>query len=128
MKRITILIMAAWTLAVALMIAQTLLPKSSAAAQAPKARQQWEYASLVFGDTALDLHWQAGKTTLVSPGNVKKPDPDRSINALYQQLGGKQEATTLGALLDLIGQDGWELVTYAHPPGAQSWMFKRPSQ
>ena len=129
MKRITIpLLLVGWTLALALMTAHALLPTSSAGAQVPKARPSWEYASLVWADTALDMHWQDGKRTFRSGGDVTKSDDKRSINELYRQLGGKEQSPTLGTLLNLVGQDGWEMVSYARTSGAQIWMFKRATQ
>jgi hypothetical protein len=127
MKRMTIpVLLLAWTLVLAAMTGHAVLPTSSAVAQAAKARQQWEYASVIVADAAGDVHWQTGKTTRSSPGDVSKPDPSRGVNDLYRQLGGKEEAPTLGMLLNLIGQDGWEMVSYTRPPGVQTWMFKRP--
>ena len=129
MKRMTIpLLLLVGTLALAVLTGQSLLPTSSATAQGPKARQQWQYASLVIDDAAVGIHWQAGKTTLSSPGDVTKPDLSRSVKDLCRQLGGKEESLTLGTLLNLIGQDSWEMVSYAHTRGAQIWMFKRASQ
>jgi hypothetical protein len=129
MKRMTIpLLLLVWTLALAVLTGQSLLSTSSATAQGPKARQQWQYASLVIDDVAVGIHWQAGKTTLSSSGDVTKPDLSRSAKEVSRKLGGKEESTTLGMLLNLIGEDGWEMVSYAHPSGAQVWMFKRPNQ
>ncbi len=126
MKRVAISVfLLAWTLGLATMTGQSLIPSTGAAGQAAKTRQVWEYASLVVGDTAVDVHWSTGKTTLTSPGDVTKPDLDRSVNEVYPKLGGKEKNATLGMLLNLIGQDGWEMVSYAHPSGAQVWMFKR---
>jgi len=129
MKRLTIpLLLLVWTLGLLAMTAQALLPSDNALAQAPKARQQWEYASLMFEDGAMDLHWRAGKTALDTPGSVTKPDPDRSFKEMYRQLGGKEQNPTLGMILNLIGQDGWEMVSNTHPAGVQIYMFKRASQ
>ena len=129
MKRWTIpLLLLVWTLGLAVMTGQALLPTNNALAQAPKARQQWEHAWLMFEDAAMDLHWRAGKKALDTPGSVTNPDPDRSIKEMYQQLGGKEQNPRLGMLLNLIGQDGWEMVSYTHPSGVQTWMFKRASQ
>jgi hypothetical protein len=98
---------------------------TSSAARTTKTRPQWEYAHLVLGDTAADIYWQTGKATVSSAGDVTKPDPSRSIAALYAQLGGQEENPNLGALLNLIGRDGWEMVSYTRPPGVQTWWFKR---
>ena len=126
MKRMTIpVLLLAWTLGLAVMTGQALLPTSSAAAPATKVRQPWEYASLIVGNLAVDVHWETGKASLSSPGDVKKPDLDRSVNEVYKQMGGKEQSPTLFVLLNLIGLDGWELVSYAHSDGAQVWMFKR---
>ena len=101
MKRMTIpLLLLVWTAALVVVTGPLLLSMSSAGAQAPKARQQWEYAHLVLGDTAADVHWQAGKTTLSGSGDVTKPDPTRSMDGLYRQLGGKVPNPTLGVLLN----------------------------
>lgn len=129
MKRMTIpLLLLVWIAALVVMTGASLLATGSAGADVPKVRQQWEYAYLILGDSAADLHWQAGKTTLSSSGNVNKPDLTRSIGELYLQLGGKEPNPTLGALLNQIGQDGWEMVSYTRPPGVQTWMFKRSRQ
>ena len=129
MKRVTTpLLLLVSTLALVVLTGQSLLPPSSATAQAPKARQQWQYATLIIDDLAVGIHWQTGKTTLCSPGDATKKDLARSVRDLVRQLGSKEESTTLGMLLNLIGQDGWEMVSYAHTSGAQVWMFKRPNQ
>jgi len=125
MKRLIPLLLLACTLALVVPAAPSFLPPGRAAAQAPNARPQWEYASLVIGDAAADVQWQAGGTTLTGPGDVTRPDLDRSVKELYRQLGGRSESPTLGMLLNLIGRDGWEMVSYAHTRGAQVWMFKR---
>jgi hypothetical protein len=126
MKRVTIgLLLLVWTLALTVMTGQALLPANRVGAQAAKVRPKWEYASLVVTDTAAALHWRAGKTTLDGSGDVLKPDLSRGVNEVYRRLGGKDESPTLGMLLDLIGQDGWEMVSYTRPPGVQTWMFKR---
>jgi hypothetical protein len=126
MKRMTIpLLLLVGTVALIVLTGPSLLSPKSTGAEAPKARTQWEYAHLILGDTAADVHWQAGKTTLSSSGDVNKPDPTRSIDELYQKLGGKEPKPTLGVILDQIGQDGWEMVSYVRPPGVQTWMFKR---
>jgi hypothetical protein len=77
---------------------------------------------------AYRLTWRTGKKRLVSES--KTPD----VSKLYKDLAGhdlgKDEKAPFGALLDRIGQDGWELVTYAVEPGPeeylQTWTFKRP--
>jgi len=120
MKRITIPgFLVGFTLGLAAMAGQALLATGTAVVQPAKPRPAWEYGSLVFGETALDLHWQAGKTVLETPGDVIKRDPGPSINELYRKLGGKEENPTLGIILNLIGQDGWELVSFTRPPGVQ---------
>jgi hypothetical protein len=129
MKRLTLpLLLLVCTLAVVVVSAQSLLRTNSAAAQVPKAPTHWEYASLVIGDAAADIDWLAGRTMLKGLGDVARPDLDRSVQSLFRQLGGKGENANLGMLLNLIGRDGWEMVSYSRPPGAQTWMFKRTSQ
>jgi hypothetical protein len=96
-----------------------LLSTNNGGGPVPKARQQWEYAHLVLGDAAADTSWQTGTTTLSGSGDVTNPDPTRTIAELYRQLGGKEGRPTFGLLLDLIGHDGWELVTYTHTRAAQ---------
>ena len=124
MKRTTILLLLlAWILGLAILTGQSL---SSSLAQGPKAPPKWHYATLVIGDSAVDIYWSDGKTKLESPGNVTKPNLDRSLGELYPQLGGKDANPTLGMLLNLIGENGWEMVSYAHTSAAQVWMFKRP--
>jgi hypothetical protein len=126
MKRMTIpLVLLVGTGTLIVLTGASLLSPGSAGAQAPQARPQWEYAHLVLGDTAADVHWQTGKATLSSSRDVSKSDPTRSIDELHRQLGGKEPKPTLGVILDQIGQDGWEMVFYARPPGVQTWMFKR---
>ena len=88
MKRLIPLLLLACTLALVVPAAPSFLPPGRAAAQAPNARPQWEYASLVIGDAAADVQWQAGGTTLTGPGDVTRPDLDRSVKELYRQLGG----------------------------------------
>jgi len=129
MRRVTIpLLLLVWTLTLAIFSGQSLLRLSSATAQAPHAGPRWEYATLVLGDAAVDLNWQAGETSFTGPGDVNKPDLSRSVKVLYRQLGGQDQDPTLGMLLNIIGRNGWEMVSYAHPSGAQVWMFKRTNQ
>lgn len=114
-------------LGVAGMTGQVILSGDIALAQPAKVRHQWGYASLVIGDAAGDVHWQTGNTTKSSQGDVTKPDPSRGINELYRQLGGKEQNPTFGMLLDVIGQEGWEMVSYTRPSGIQTYIFKRPT-
>ncbi len=126
MKRVTMLLLLLTGAGAAVAVTVSFLPTNRVDAQPPKARPQWEYARLVEGAAAADYIWSTGKTTLRAPGDVAKPDPDRAIGELYRQLGGKEQGPTFGKLLDLIGQDGWELVSYSSSGAANTWTFKRP--
>jgi hypothetical protein len=71
----------------------------------------WSYARLVInGDTVL---WHAGENNL-------DPEP-LTLEAQYRRLGGNFRPN-LTNLLNLIGQDGWELVA----TNETIWTFKRP--
>jgi len=126
MKRFTMPLILVCTVAVIATGASLL--SSGALAQGQKVRQQWEYANLVIGDQAEQVLWQAGKTTLGTVGDATKPQSGRGLDDLFHQMGGKEANPTLGMVLNLIGQDGWEMVSYARPPGVQTWVFKRSIQ
>jgi hypothetical protein len=122
---------------VAATVAGNLLPIGlDARAQAPRATQKWEYATLFEFYTAdpatYRLVWRTGKKRV----EVEAKTIPEGISKLNKALGvagpgGKDVQAPFGALLDRIGQDGWELVT--HSPSfprwdnSQSWIFKRPA-
>ena len=96
-------------------------------AQVPKGHQTWEYATLYLGDASVpQTVWYTGKTTITSTEKALSRDTTVGVNELYHKLGGKEETATLGVLLNHIGQDGWELVTYSRSSDSQHWAFKRP--
>ena len=129
MKRLLIPSLLVSILALAVIAAQVMFPAANALAQAPKARQSWEYAYLVIGDASVPkVLWMAGKTSLASSENQITADYGPGISELYRQLGGKEQAASLGVFLNHLGQDGWELVSYTNPTGAQRWWFKRARQ
>ena len=118
--------------------ANLLSPASKAAAQPPKVTQKWEYATLSYqeavngGAVGSSLSWRTGKKTYHAGFEDGQPLPFVKLN---KELGGKEDSVSLGALLDRIGQDGWELATHAMtiaPKGTamilQTWTFKRPVQ
>ena len=114
-------------------------PATKAAAQLPKVEQKWEYATLSYqelvnGAVGISLSWRTGKKTFHAGFQMDQPSPFAKLN---KELGGKEDSVSLGALLDRIGQDGWELATHAMTiaPNAlgtpmifQIWTFKRPVQ
>lgn len=101
---------------------------NNAVAQVPKGRQGWEYATLYMGDASVpQIVWGTGKVTVASSEPNISRDQAPGINELYRKLGGKKETATTGMLLDHIGQDGWELVSYTRSSGSQNWIFKRPA-
>lgn len=110
-----------------------LWPMMNAEAQAPKARQQWEYATLSseHGDRHASATWSTGKKTLHATWEAGKDQP-LPLSKLNKDLGGKEKDAHEGVLLDRIGQDGWELVchtrTEGRPRDIQTWTFKRPAQ
>jgi hypothetical protein len=103
-----------------------------AGAERPKGVQKWEYATLtqVFPPRAVDPYhvtWRTGKQRL----EAKTRTAQEGVASLNQQLRGTDLGgrPPFGALLDRIGQEGWELVTYTErgPEGnTQTWTFKRP--
>jgi hypothetical protein len=102
----------------AVAVAWHLLPtRIQAGAEPPKGRQKWEYATLIEANppapASYSLIWRTGKTRLVA----QSKDPQVALSALIKELGGealggKDERSPVGVLLDQIGQDGWELVTH----------------
>lgn len=73
-------------------------------------RSSWEYARMVLNDDV--VAWQGGETNV---------DPEAvTLETLYRRLGGKFRPN-LTNLLNLLGRDGWELVT----TDETVWTFKR---
>jgi hypothetical protein len=118
--------------------ANLLSPATKAAAQRPKVTQKWEYATLSYreavngGAVGSSLSWRTAKKTYYAGFEEGQPLPFAKLN---KELGGKEDSVSLGALLDRIGQDGWELATHAMtiaPKGTamllQTWTFKRRVQ
>ena len=122
-------------------VAWNLLPTAThAGAEPPKGRQKWEYATLAEvsapafppAQASYRLAWRTGKKGLIMESQTRQ----EGISKLYKDLAGhdlgKDEKAPFGALLDRIGQDGWELVTLFRggTPGqggdTQTWTFKRP--
>jgi hypothetical protein len=129
MKRLLIPSLLVSILGLAMIAPQVMFHADNAVAQAPKGRQSWEYAYLVIGDASVPkVIWMAGKTSLASSENQITPDYGPGINELYRQLGGKEQAASLGEFLNHLGRDGWELVSYTNSTGAQRWWFKRARQ
>ena len=105
-----------------------------AGAQPPRGRQKWEYATLIQvfpkAQPAYRGIWRTGKKRLVA----ETRDIFEGVSRIYKDLAGhdlgKDEKAPFGALLDRIGHDGWELVTYAPQPSpegnTETWTFKRP--
>lgn len=102
-------------LAVAAMLAeaQDTSNQKDAPVSAVQARPSWEYARLVLNDSV--AAWQAGETNV---------DPEAlRLEALYRRLGGTFRPN-LTNLLNLVGRDGWELVS----TDETVWTFKRHRQ
>ncbi len=116
-------------------VAWNLLPTGMhAGAQPPKGRQKWEYGTLtqVFpkAQPSYRITWRTGKKRLVAESKTALEGVSKVYKGLAGRDLGKDEKAPFGALLDRIGQDGWELVTYMPEPGpegnTQTWTFKRP--
>jgi len=102
-------------LAVAAMLAeaQNTSNQKDAPVSAVQARPSWEYARLVLNDSV--AAWQAGETNV---------DPEAlRLEPLYRRLGGTFRPN-LTNLLNLVGRDGWELVS----TDETVWTFKRQRQ
>lgn len=81
---------------------------------------KWKYGSLIF--TSETNTWATGTES------IHADDPEK----LIKKLGGKvarNQLTHIPALLDLLGQKGWELVDVdSHPDRAtEAYFFKRPA-
>jgi hypothetical protein len=108
-----------------------LSPLMNACAQAFKVGQKWEYAVLFYHDDrdfGSYATWTTGKKNLGA--QRKKEEEPPPFSKLFKDLGGKEKGGSKAELLDLIGQDGWELVSYTRTEEARSrtetWTFKRP--
>src|SRR5207249_23645 len=99
----------------------------------PKTGLKWEYATLSYDEPITDYGsiatWTTRKKILGARWEKDQPHPFDKLN---KDLGGKEEAASIGVLLDRIGQDGWELATHAVRTTPhrkiQTWTFKRPVQ
>jgi len=81
---------------------------------------KWEYGSLTF--TSETNTWATGTESIHADDSEK----------LIKKLGGKvarNQLTHIPAILDLLGQKGWELVVVdSHPDRAtEAYFFKRPA-
>ncbi len=80
---------------------------------------RWEYASFLRSDEA--AVWQA------PDGSAVPPD----VFGVYDKLGGKllRDKVANTQVLNLVGQQGWELVAVTHQPGPEmTYWFKRPAR
>ena len=85
-----------------------------------KTPAKWAYGSLTF--TSETNTWATGTESIHADDSEK----------LIKKLGGKvarNQLTHIPALLDLLGQKGWELVDVdSHPDRAtEAYFFKRPA-
>jgi hypothetical protein len=81
---------------------------------------KWEYGSLTF--TSETNTWATGAESIHADDSEE----------LLKKLGGKvarKQLTHIPALLDLLGQKGWELVQVDSHPGraTEAYFFKRPA-
>src|SRR5579862_8722495 len=82
----------------------TLLTSHPTYGEPPGAYRHWQYASLLIS-TRLSK-WTSPEGDLLEEG-------DRGYAKLYADLGGKKPAGKVSTidLLNLVGEQGWELVT-----------------
>ena len=85
-----------------------------------KAGQRWEYAQFMVAPKVMLFLWHA---------------PDRSVNKgdayeLYTAMGGKKPANKYSntEFLNLVGADGWELLTIQEGATDTTFWFKRVSE
>jgi hypothetical protein len=87
-------------------------------AEAPVPRQRWEYAALM--TSARLSKWTSRQSQYSEEG-------DKGYLQLYRDLGGKKPIQTVSLidLLNLAGDDGWELVAIDGGDGPHQYLFKR---
>jgi hypothetical protein len=98
-----------------------LFPTHSIGAAPPTTQRQWQYASLLIS-TRLSK-WTSPDIALIEEG-------DRGYAKLYADLGGKKPADKVSTidLFNLVGEQGWELVTVDGGEGPHQYIFKRTAQ
>jgi hypothetical protein len=84
----------------------------------PTTQRHWQYASLL-------ISTRLSKWT--SPDGDFLEEGDRGYVKLYVDLGGKKPPDKISTidLLNLVGEQGWELVTIDGGEGPHQYIFKR---
>jgi hypothetical protein len=91
----------------------------SASAQVPQPHTRWQYASLL--TSARLCKWTA-------PDDQKIEEGEQGYAHLYTDLGGTKppDKISLVDLMNLIGNQGWELSAVDGGEGPHQYLFKRP--
>jgi hypothetical protein len=113
-------------------LACLLVVVTAAPASAQGKGRKWEYATLyltVEGGINASSSFVTGKKLIESEAGQNF---GQAIFKVYKDLGGKAKEAGLPQLLDLVGQDNWELVSHAATitgmTYSQVWTFKRPAE
>lgn len=91
----------------------------AASTTAPAPAMRWEYASLL--TSARLCKWTTGQIDLREEGTT-------GYKLLYAEMGGKKPPAEVSLidLLNLAGEQGWELVAIDGGEGPHQYLFKRP--
>jgi len=98
----------------------------SGLAQTPKNGARWEYAEFTFGATmtSFSVIWTAGDSLVTVMKDQQQGRPD-----VIRMFGLRENPKALvQAVLNALGEQGWELVTVLGPPpsgGSKTYYFKR---
>ena len=113
-----------------LILAAGLLGLRGASAQNRQSPPTWDYATLEIAPPTDTYVWRpaSGQELAIEVSDAQREytsereEQEIATHQLYRQLGGAEKESTL---VDILGQDGWELVTI-RGRGMDTYIFKRP--
>ncbi len=104
-----------YTVALAVLLLSLLLANAHSAPAPETKRPQWEYVTLRQTNYGVALEL---------PDRVIRAD---TCSKVLEKLGRKSSRNDATAVLNVLGEEGWELVSHTHDAKeqAQTWTFKR---